>query len=241
MSKRFHKYTPVCALVLIAVSLDASSTLQEAKTDAGQVAAQAPASAPLIVKPTLKSAYVSVYPLALYKSKVEGQVLAQVSLDKEGKVLDATVVQTTNADLNESAIAAAKRFSFTPAKKDGEAVPVLARVVINFNLKGAVLDPKDVTTQPQKLTKLDACRPSGMKWHDGEKMTASFDFVVDANGEVHFLNLNKSNNTEYAIVIGKAILRLRFKPATLDGKPVAVIIRDYSFKDTGHVEYIDGW
>ena len=70
------------------------------------------------------------YPDMARKAEVEGTVVVMVTIDEAGNVMRAWVAESSADILNESAIAAAYKFKFTPAKQRD--VPVKATISIPF-------------------------------------------------------------------------------------------------------------
>lgn len=63
---------------------------------------------------------------------VQGEVLVRTLVDAAGNVADAIVLSSPGAGLDTQALKAVNRYKFTPAKIDGQAVPVFITVAINF-------------------------------------------------------------------------------------------------------------
>lgn len=78
------------------------------------------------------------YPELAKKSGMEGLVLVEVVISKEGKVTSAEVVGVrpdgAEGYFEEAALTAARQFSFTPAKQRGKAVQVRKRIPFEFKL-----------------------------------------------------------------------------------------------------------
>jgi protein TonB len=70
------------------------------------------------------------YPELARKAEVEGIVVVMVTIDESGKVISAWIAESGAEVLNESAIEAAYKFRFTPAKQRD--VPVKATISIPF-------------------------------------------------------------------------------------------------------------
>ena len=70
------------------------------------------------------------YPDLARKAEVEGTVIVMVTIDETGRVLNAWIAESQAAVLNDSAIEAAYKFKFTPAKQRD--VPVKATISIPF-------------------------------------------------------------------------------------------------------------
>ncbi len=68
------------------------------------------------------------------KARVQGIVLLEATIDREGRVRDTRVLKGLPMGLNESARDAVHRWRFRPASRDGEAVPVYFTVMVEFKL-----------------------------------------------------------------------------------------------------------
>jgi len=73
------------------------------------------------------------YSEAARKSKLLGSVSMGLIVDIDGKVRNVWVVRPLGEGLDESAIAAVKRWNFMPATKAGKAVPVLLNLSLVFH------------------------------------------------------------------------------------------------------------
>ena len=68
------------------------------------------------------------------RARIEGTVTLEVLVDERGLVADARVLKSIPL-LDQSALDAAKQWEFKPATLNGEAVPVLIQLELNFTLK----------------------------------------------------------------------------------------------------------
>ncbi len=75
------------------------------------------------------------YPPDLVKKGVEGAVVLDLVVDTLGRVDSVAIVRGFYPLLDSSAAAAAKRFSFAPAKAGGRPVPVILQYVYRFSLQ----------------------------------------------------------------------------------------------------------
>jgi TonB family protein len=73
------------------------------------------------------------YPALPREAGVEGRVVVAVLVDRTGRVHDA-VVERSVPMLDESALAAARRYRFTPALSNGHPVAVWVRIPFDFRL-----------------------------------------------------------------------------------------------------------
>ena len=74
------------------------------------------------------------YPEAARRANREAVVIVDFTVDVDGKATDIKVADPKGFGFDEAAIEAIKRWRFTPAKKDGESVPMRVRQPIRFNL-----------------------------------------------------------------------------------------------------------
>lgn len=76
------------------------------------------------------------YPDIAKRTGLEGTVVVHVLLNKEGKVKKALVAKTNNEIFDESALAAAQKWVFTPALMQGKPVMVWITIPFRFRLTG---------------------------------------------------------------------------------------------------------
>jgi TonB family protein len=74
------------------------------------------------------------YTAEAMKARIEGTVAIQALVDEKGRVADARILKSIPL-LDEQALAAAKQYEFTPALRNGEPVPVLVVIELEFNLR----------------------------------------------------------------------------------------------------------
>jgi TonB family protein len=75
------------------------------------------------------------YPEEYRRAHVEGIVVLQVAISETGTIEDVSVLKSLAPGLDMAAADAVRRWKFKPATKDGNAVPVLFNLTINFKLK----------------------------------------------------------------------------------------------------------
>ena len=74
------------------------------------------------------------YPEAARRANREAVVIVEFTVDVNGRPTDIKVPKPKGFGFDEAAIEAIERWRFTPAKKDGESVPMRVRQPIRFNL-----------------------------------------------------------------------------------------------------------
>ncbi|UXR64118.1 TonB family protein [Bdellovibrio bacteriovorus] len=85
--------------------------------------------------PKVKHEVKAQYPAEAKKAGIDGPVLLEILIDREGQVRQVTVISGPGHGLNESAVAALKSFEFQPAFKGKESVAVKIRYTYRFKLE----------------------------------------------------------------------------------------------------------
>lgn len=86
------------------------------------------------IGPPTKTRHVNpMYPAAAQSAKVQGVVILETRIGTDGKVTDARVLRSVPL-LDQAAIDAVMQWEFTPTRVNGEAVPVLMTVTVQFTL-----------------------------------------------------------------------------------------------------------
>jgi TonB family protein len=177
------------------------------------------------------------YPPEAMRAKIEGVVVLEAVILADGTVGDVRVMKSLDSvyGLDESAMAAAKRWLFAPATRQGVAVPVYATLELSFRILDefsqalapdtpGLVAPKALTTpQPDYTPAAGAANAQG---------TVEVEVVVLPNGRVSAARVSRSSNQQAGLESAsglerQAILAARqwtFEPATLDGKPVRALV-----------------
>lgn len=87
------------------------------------------------VRPVKLSAPQPHYPMWARKARIEGRVVVQAIIDKEGDVSNAKVLEDLPLCLGNVAAAAIVEWKFEPALLEGEPVDVYYNLIVNFRLK----------------------------------------------------------------------------------------------------------
>lgn len=69
------------------------------------------------------------------KARVQGIVILQTIIDKEGNVTNVRILKPLPMGLSEEAIKAVKRWKFEPATLNGKPVDVYFNLTVNFRLQ----------------------------------------------------------------------------------------------------------
>jgi TonB family protein len=109
-----------------------------AQVDAGVSAPPAPPAPPAPLRP-LTPPSLQVHPEALYppealRQRVEGNVGLELDLDATGAVVGTRITTPAGHGFDEAATAAARRFVFDPARRDGVPIPSTVEFSYEFHL-----------------------------------------------------------------------------------------------------------
>ena len=76
------------------------------------------------------------YPVAAQEAGVQGRVICQFVITKEGKVADIKVLRSVSPEIDEEAVRVIKAMpTWTPGKQDGQAVNVRYTLPVTFKLQ----------------------------------------------------------------------------------------------------------
>lgn len=76
-----------------------------------------------------------VYPEIARKARIEGVVILEITVSKQGKVRDVKVLRGLAMGLTEAAVEAVKQWEYEPSTLNGRPVEVLVTVTVRFNLQ----------------------------------------------------------------------------------------------------------
>ncbi|WP_334319086.1 TonB family protein [Termitidicoccus mucosus] len=196
-----------------------------------------------------------VYPRAMKKSGLIGEVTISFVVDKKGDVTNPVVVRSNNPGFEEAAIEAVLKWKFKPGIKDGKPVNTRMQVPIIFHLDGGGRDLYEVD-QPSK--KQIAKMPEGLRYDTppeprgvihpvypyalyadkAPRGSATLSMLIDPQGRVVMAKVLEATRPEFGESGRAAVEHFEFKPATLEGKPVAGVLKtefnfDPHYDDTG--------
>lgn len=77
---------------------------------------------------------IPAYPSLALRARVEGTVILEINVDEEGNVGDVRVLQG-NPLLVDEAVRAVKQWKYSPTLLNGEPIPVISAVTVEFRLK----------------------------------------------------------------------------------------------------------
>jgi TonB family protein len=83
----------------------------------------------------LVQSVVAAYPAGARSDDVEGDVGVEIVVDREGRVVDARIARPAGHGFDDAALAAIRRYRFTPAQREGHAVRVRMPWSVQFRLR----------------------------------------------------------------------------------------------------------
>jgi TonB family protein len=104
---------------------------------------QPPPDKPVIVMPELVTFVDAPYPPEAEKAGIQGSVVLKLTIDREGNVTEAEMLEPAGHGFDEAAREAALKFKFKPATRNGTPVPVNIKYRYDFTLKPA--EPVEAT------------------------------------------------------------------------------------------------
>jgi TonB family protein len=184
------------------------------------------------------------YPLEARVDDQLGVAVVRGVIDASGKVENCEVVAQSQKAFGQSAYEAVSHWLYRPVTSKGRPATYRFEVPIIFTLEGAsrtgdldawifgfpqrppaAIPPEfryDAPPQPE-----DAPRPvyPEEQWISGAAGKATVTYALDATGRVVSLEINNASDPAFGLALAAVIQTWHFKPAKLEGKPVAALGR----------------
>lgn len=184
-----------------------------------------------VQKPVKVSAPQPAYTKEARAAKIQGVVIVQAIINRDGSVRNVKVLKGLPFGLSEAAKTTVESWDFEPATLNGEPVAVYYNLTVNFRLAEAQALPHTSPQQPihvggdvQKPVKVSAPQPA----YTEEARTARIQGVVIAQATIRRDGTVSSVKVLKGLPMGlsekavEAIETWKFEPATLNGQPVDV-------------------
>lgn len=189
--------------------------------------------------PKFRNVQLPIYPYALWKDGVTGKARVGIVIGRNGRVEQVKVLQADRPEFGLALAAAAERFVFEPALKDGNPVPHL----LNFEQEFSWRELPDEAAEnllslerkhPEKIVggaKLDtpltplARRPPQFPLGVSPDVTdgqAVIEFLVDEDGRVRLPRTVSATLPEFGYAATLAVAGWWFEPPKSGGKSVVV-------------------
>ena len=75
-----------------------------------------------------------VYPVSAKEAGIEGKVFVKAIIDKQGNVIETSIIKSVNDDCDKAAMDAIKKTKFFPGIKDNKPVKAEVTIPISFKL-----------------------------------------------------------------------------------------------------------
>jgi TonB family protein len=149
MPKRNHRAARPSCLDCRLRRFGASTFVVASLWFGGRAGAQT-AAAPEVTPPVVVTHVDAVYPPSSLKERKHADVVLVITVDVDGHVSKADVIESGGADLDEAAIVAVRQWTFVPAMRAG--APVASRIKVPFHFAPPAPPPELVTPPPTPET-----------------------------------------------------------------------------------------
>lgn len=217
------------ALSIFAVAVQAMAAFESVKLDANNTMPQFPAD-------------------LIGEGVTEGYVTFAVSISAEGKLNDSLVLVCTHQSFVPMCREAMRDWKITPARLDGENVPVQMELRFDFKREGVVetssfnitnhflfdrfslaerqvayriFRGSELDRPPVRVTTIDPAYAKAAE-KQGVRGKVQVYFYIDEKGEVRFPSVMADANPYLCDIAVTALRGWRFEPATSHGQPVMV-------------------
>jgi periplasmic protein TonB len=184
-----------------------------------------------------------------------GEARVAVNVSRDGKLMDALLVQCTEPEFGVSAIEAVRQWQFIPARLRGEAVGTTLDINFTFSESGVVISTsgldmlksytqtilgtnvfraytvRDLDRNPTRLATVAPAYPKEFATQ-GIKGVVTIDFYIDETGAVRMPCASREDDLRLSSLAIGAMRQWKFEPPTSGGKPVLVRAKQ-SFNFTG--------
>jgi TonB family protein len=126
--------THVTSWLPMIVIFDATSDSTKSTNYTIKIKRPAGESVVLDKNPALIKIAFPIYPQEALNNNLEGRVVVEVLIDKNGNAKEAFAVETDNVIFNESALEVVGRFHFTPGMLNGQPVPAWVGIPIPYTM-----------------------------------------------------------------------------------------------------------
>ncbi|MDR2674162.1 MAG: TonB family protein [Opitutaceae bacterium] len=188
------------------------------------------------IPPSLVHRERPVYPRAMRKSGLIGDVEISFVVDKKGDVVNPVVLRSNNPGFEEAALKSVLKWKFKPGTRDGRPVHTKMQVPIRFDLEGGGRDLYEIEPPSKKQT---GKMPEGLRYdtppatrgvihpvypyalYAGKaRGSATLLMIIDPEGRVIMVEVLEATHPEFGESGKAAVEHFEFKPAAFEGKPV---------------------
>ncbi|MGA7158376.1 MAG: M56 family metallopeptidase [Acidobacteriaceae bacterium] len=191
-----------------------------------------------------------VYPASAKKAKLNGTVVLAAVIGKDGTIKSLHVFSSTSPIFDSAALKAVRRWTYKPYLLNGKPVEVDTHITVNFALNpepkpepspdpssahatASSDSPMHIGGEVTRPVVLNQVEPEYSKQAKAAKFSGDVEvyLVVDKEGHPANVRVVKGVGMGLDEKAVEAVRQYRFKPATLDGRPVPVdLYIDVNFK-----------
>ena len=199
----------------------------------------------------------AVYPQAMKRSGLRGEVLLGFVITKEGNVSNVVVLNSNNPGFNEAAIEALKEWKFEPAQHDGKPEDAKMRLTIVFSKDYGARDfatveqpsKKDQDKLPEQYRYDVAPQPQGVltpvypyqQLRDKIEGKVTVVFLINEDGKISDVKVMEATSPDMGQAMVAAVESFSFLPALKDGKPTSTIMKMAQvFDPSGFKTFVTG-
>ncbi|HUG12839.1 MAG TPA: TonB family protein, partial [Opitutaceae bacterium] len=188
------------------------------------------------------SAPLPEYPADMLEKGTGGQVALIVRVESDGSVRDVRAVQATDGRLAIICEAALRKWKFEPARHFGQRTGDNVSVKILFESGKVSMEvPPDrhLSGVPAKVLKQVSPEYPHELVNSRNRGSVEIAFIVDNEGHVREPMVLKSTHPLFEAPAVQAVMKWKFQPATVDGRPVntrVVAPMIFEFHDDAGVE-----
>jgi TonB family protein len=214
-----HRPLPVLAALLIPLALAAG-------------AAAPPADMPVDGAALLRTWSPPAYPPDALKENVGGMAMIRLVVDEQGKVASARVLDATDPRLGEAALAAARKWVFTPALDAGHPVEISLDAPVEFSptaagrsQKPGLLPPENQIPQPSPRTPAKPSATYSADYPDSlleRKLSGLVRFActVTKEGQAVAVQVVVATHADFVIPALQSLQRWELTPGTQGDLPI---------------------
>lgn len=181
-----------------------------------------------------------------FQGITKGEVQLAVSVDADGNVTDLLPTAYTKKPFADEAVYAARRFKYTPAKRNGVAHPTVTHLTFEFSQEGSIISrridemaevflngerPRPLELRPYTMKELDriptpknVISPFYSKDMEAKGIGGSvlIEFYIDQQGKVRMPTILSAQDEVLGMEAIAAVRQWEFEPPTSRGNPVLV-------------------
>lgn len=194
------------------------------------------------------------YPKELLAAKTEGSATVGLLIGEEGKVIGTRVIQADRPEFGLALQAAADRFEYYPALKDGRPTKALLAFTQKFETDNTMIASEEErrvlrleTKHPEQvlsaaaldrplhpLMRTPPVYPKSNTLAHVDRGQAEVEFLVDTAGDARLPRVISASDPAFGYAAAHAVSEWKFDPPMSHGKPAVVRVRiEFEFKRPG--------